>query len=97
MKTTSLLTWIHILKLSILTLTPLMLQDLSNSNPLINIPIQHQSHKINASIAHNIRYSEIMIHNLVDRIERVFFVDDGVEEDTEGPYILFFASVGLTG
>jgi hypothetical protein len=38
-----------------------------------------------------------VIHNLVDRVEWVFFVDDGVKEDAEGPDILFFAAVGFAG
>jgi hypothetical protein len=38
-----------------------------------------------------------MIHDLVDGVEGVFFVDDGVEEDAEGPDVLFFATVGAAG
>jgi hypothetical protein len=36
-----------------------------------------------------------MVHNLIDGVEGILFVDDGVEKDTEGPNILLFASVGL--
>lgn len=36
-----------------------------------------------------------MIQYFVYTVERVFFVDEGVEEDAERPDVLFFASVGL--
>jgi hypothetical protein len=78
-------------------LTPLVLQDLSNRNSLINIAVQHQSHQIDACIAHDIWNSEIVIHDLVDGVEGVFFVDDCVEEYAKSPDILFLASVGLAG
>jgi hypothetical protein len=34
-----------------------------------------------------------VIHDLVDGVEWVLLVDDGVEQDTEGPDILLFAAV----
>lgn len=37
-----------------------------------------------------------MVEDLVDIVERIFFVDDGVEEDTQSPDILFLATVGFT-
>jgi hypothetical protein len=38
-----------------------------------------------------------MVHNLVDRVEGVFFVDDGVEKNAKSPDVLFFTTVGLSG
>ena len=35
-----------------------------------------------------------MIHDLVDRVERVFLVDDGIQQDAQSPDILLFAAVG---
>lgn len=35
-----------------------------------------------------------MVHDLVDAVKGVFLVDEGVEEDAEGPNVLFFAAVG---
>jgi hypothetical protein len=37
-----------------------------------------------------------MVHDLVNGIEGVFFVDDGVEQDTKGPDILFFTAIGFS-
>ena len=86
-----------VLEFAIFTLTPLMLQYLSDGNSLVDIPIQHQPHQIDTGIAHDVGNSEIVIHNLIDGVEGVFFVDDRVEEDAKSPDILFFTSVGLAG
>lgn len=34
-----------------------------------------------------------MVHDLVDAIEGVLFVDESIEEDAEGPDVLFLAAV----
>lgn len=36
-----------------------------------------------------------MVEDLVDVVEWVLLVDDGVEEDAQGPDVLLFAAVGL--
>ena len=36
-----------------------------------------------------------MVENLVDVIKRILFVDDGVEEDAQGPNVLLLASIGF--
>lgn len=36
-----------------------------------------------------------MVEDLVDAVEGVFFVDEGIEQDSESPYILLFAAVGF--
>lgn len=74
-----------------------MFQHLADGDSLIDVAIEHQSHKIDTGVAHNIRDSEIVIHNLVDGVEGIFFVDDGVEKNTKSPDVLFFTSVGLAG
>lgn len=74
-----------------------MLQNLPNSNPLIDIPIQHHPDQINGCLAHNIRNSKIVVHDLVDAIKGVLFVHDGVQQDTQCPDVLFFSAVGLAG
>jgi hypothetical protein len=38
-----------------------------------------------------------MIHDFVNAVKGVLFVDDGVEQDTECPDILFFTPIGFTG
>lgn len=36
-----------------------------------------------------------MVQYFVDAVEGVFLVDERVEEDAEGPNVLFFAAVGF--
>jgi len=38
-----------------------------------------------------------MVHDLVDGVERVLLVDDGVEQDAESPDVLFLAAIGVAG
>lgn len=74
-----------------------MLQHRLNANPTTNIAIQHRADEINAILAHDIRHAEIAVHDLVDTVEGVFFVDYRIQEDAEGPDVLFFAAVRLAG
>jgi len=37
-----------------------------------------------------------MIEDLVDIVEWVFLVDDGVQQDPEGPDVLLFPAVGFS-
>jgi hypothetical protein len=71
-----------------------MLKHGLDANAPLNIPIEHFADKVNALLTHNIRYSKVMVHDLVDGVERVLFVDDGVEQNSKGPDVLFFAAVG---
>lgn len=70
-----------------------MLQDCLNTNSSFHISIEHLSDEIQVVVAHDIRYSQVVVHNLVDAIERIFFVHDGVQEDSESPDVLLFASI----
>lgn len=76
-------------------LTPWMLQHLANRDALLHVPIQHQSDEINAFVAHDVRHSQIVIHNLVDAVEWVLLIDNGVKEDAQRPYILLLAAIWL--
>ena len=37
-----------------------------------------------------------MIHDLVDTVEGILLVDEGVKEDAQGPDILFLAAIGFS-
>jgi hypothetical protein len=73
-----------------------VLQNLRDSDPPLHIAIKHQPDEIYALFAHDIRNAQIVIHNLVDAIEGILLVDNGIEQDTEGPDVLFLAAVGLS-
>lgn len=74
-----------------------MVQDLLDIYPSIQIPIQHLADQINACLAHDIGHTKISIHDLVDAVEWILLVYDGVEEDPESPDVLLFATVWLPG
>lgn len=71
-----------------------MLKHSLDANAPLDIPIEHLADKVNAIFTHNVRHSQVMVHDFVDGVERVFLVDDGVQQDPEGPDILLFAAVG---
>lgn len=74
--------------------TPRMLHHRLNPNSPLDIPIQHLPNEVQIFVTHNVRYAKVVVHDLVDAVEGVLFVHDGVEEDAEGPDVLFFAAVG---
>jgi hypothetical protein len=55
-----------------------MLQDLTDRDPLFDIAIEHHAYQINALLTHDPGDAQIVVHNLVDTIERILLVDDGV-------------------
>lgn len=71
--------------------------NLRNAGPLIHITIQHPSDQINTILRNHKRHAQIMVHDLVNAVEGVLLVEDGVEQDTEGPDVLFEAVVGRAG
>ena len=71
-----------------------MFHDLGDGIPLIDFTVQHRLDEINRPLAHDPGDAKLMIDDLVDAVERVFFVDEGVEQDPQRPDILFFAAVG---
>jgi hypothetical protein len=70
-----------------------MLEDLLNCDSRVDVSVEHRTDQVNAIIAHHIRNAEIPIHDFIDAVERVLFVDDSVEENSESPNILLFASI----
>ena len=71
-----------------------MPHNLRDTQSAIDIPIQHALDQIDAVLAHDPRDPELMVHDLVDAVKGVFLVDEGIEQDAEGPDVLFFAAVG---
>lgn len=74
---------------------PRMLTDFFNGQALRNIAVQHGPDKANASSAHNPWHAKFTIQDLIDAVERIFLIDDGVEQDAESPDILFLAAIGF--
>lgn len=75
---------------------PRVLHDLRNGQSVIDIAIEHPSDQVDTLFG---EWQEgdpkRVIQDLIDIIERVFLVHNCVEENAQGPDVLFFASVGL--
>lgn len=73
-----------------------MLQYIANTNAGLDVAVEHETDEINAGVAENIGYAEIVVHDLVDGIKGILFVDNGIEQDAKRPDILRRALVGST-
>ncbi len=74
---------------------PSMILNSANVQSFLNITIQHRLYQLDRRLGHDPGDAEFVVEDLVDAVEGVFFVDEGVEEDSEGPDVLFFAAVGF--
>jgi hypothetical protein len=59
-------------------LTPRVIQHLFYGIPLSNVSVQHTADQIDAVLADYEGDTEVSVHDLVNTIERVLLVDDGV-------------------
>ena len=75
--------------------TPPRVPDLADRQPPIDIPVQHLLDQLDIRGRHDPRNAQLVIQDLVDAVKGVFFVDERVEEDAEGPDVLFLAAVGF--
>lgn len=76
-------------------LAPRMVQHLDNIISLCYIAVEHAADQVDALIADCVWYSKVTIHDLVDAVEWVLLIDDGVEQDAQCPYILLLAIIWL--
>ena len=74
-----------------------MFQDLRNRDSPLDVTVEHQANEVKVLFRHDVRYSQVVVHNLVDTVEWILLVDNRVEKDAEGPHILLFAAVRLAG
>jgi hypothetical protein len=72
-----------------------MVQDLLNGVPFRYIPVEHTSDEVDTLLADDIWHPQVAIHDLIDAVEGVLLVYDGIKEYSQGPYILLFASIRL--
>lgn len=74
-----------------------MLQNLVDIVSLLDVAIQHAPDEVDTLVADRVRHTQVAIHDLIDTVERVFLVDDGIEQDAESPYVLLFAIIRFAG
>ena len=74
-----------------------MAHHIRDPDPALHVPVEHQADQVDTLLAHDKGHAQVLVHDLIDAVEGVFLVDDGVEEDAERPDVLFAAVVGLAG
>lgn len=67
------------------------------TDSLIDIAVQHSPDQFDASLADHVRHTQIMVHNLIDAVERILLVQDSIQQDAQGPDILTWTHVRFTG
>lgn len=72
-----------------------MLKHFLDGDSRFHISVKHCADKINAIFAHDVWNSKIAVHDFVDTVEWILFVDNSVKENSKRPDILLLASVRL--
>lgn len=71
-----------------------MFKHFSNGESVVNIAIEHFADEVDAIFRERKEGdSERMVKNLVNVVEGVLFVDNGVKEDSQSPDVLLLASI----
>lgn len=72
---------------------PWMIFDLVDGQSAVDVAVQHAFDQVDAVLAHDPRNPELVVQNLIDAVERVLLVHERVEQDSQGPDVLFLAPV----
>lgn len=73
---------------------PWVLNNFRNGKPVVDIAIQHLADQVNAVFGEREEWdAQRMVKDFVNIVERVFFVYDRVQQDSQGPDVLFLAAV----
>jgi hypothetical protein len=71
-----------------------VLKHFSNGETVVNVAIQHCADEVNAIFRERKEGdSKGVVEDLIDVVEGVLFVDNCVKEDSQGPDVLFLASI----
>lgn len=73
-----------------------MVDDLLNGVSLRHVSVEHAADEINTLVADRVWHPQVPIHDFVNAVKGVFLVDDGVEQNSQCPYVLFFAAIGVS-
>jgi hypothetical protein len=73
---------------------PRVPKDFGDRKSVVNVTIEHRADEVNAVFREGKEWdSEGVVKDLIDIVERVLLVYDGVEENAQSPDILLLASV----
>jgi hypothetical protein len=65
-----------------------------DGNAVVDVAVEHRADEVNAIFRERKEGdSEGVVKDLVDAVERVLLVDNGVKKDTQSPDILFLAPI----
>ena len=67
---------------------PFMVHDAANADALLDVALEHPAHEVDAHFADDKWHAQVAVHDLVDVVEGILLVEDGVEQDAEGPEVL---------
>lgn len=71
-----------------------MSEHFSNGESVVNVAIEHRADEVNAIFRERKEgNAEGVVKDLIDVVERVLFVDNGVKKNAESPDVLFLASI----
>lgn len=71
-----------------------MFHNFRDRQSIVDIAVQHLPDQVDTIFGEGKEgHPQGVVENLIDVVERVLFVDDGVEQNSKGPHILFFAAV----
>lgn len=51
-------------------------------NSLVDFAVEHAANEVDGVFAHDVRDSEVAVHDFVNAVEWVFLVDNGVHENS---------------
>ena len=58
--------------------TPRVVKNSLDANTPLDVPVQHLADEVNAVFAHDIRYAQVVVHDLVDAVEWVLLIHNCV-------------------
>jgi hypothetical protein len=65
-----------------------------DSEAVVDVAIEHCSNEVNACFRERKEgYAEWVVEDFVDVVERILLIDNRIKENSQGPDVLFFASV----
>lgn len=75
---------------------PRVFHNFCDRQSIVDIAVKHFPDQVDAIFGKGKEgHTQRMVENLIDVVERVLFVDDGVKQNSKRPHILFLAAVGF--
>ena len=56
-----------------------MLEHFANGDTTVDVAVEHEPDQIDAGLGHDVGDAQVVVHDLVDAIERVLLIDNSVK------------------